>query len=497
MYEEQRSSPRQQLFWWIAGADSEVLELCPAKEQNKFSAIGATILITSVIASLSGGYAAYVMTASSAVALIFGIFWGGAIMTIDRLMVSTMRKTEDDNKFSELASAWVRIVLAFLIAFVVSKPAEVKLLENQIDRFITYSSSIEQKVILEGYAENLELGKIEKDIQEIERKKNNLKEERQNVRNEYDYVQLSEEEQICLNKYENLTNQINNYAYERTRIREFAYTKFNQKNKAYNVDGVLTQSKPDIGVAYTETEVNALNSAGKERVQQLTSLISSNVSQRRKLGCRTITENKENYVQERQSSIVSEENRLKRLEAIKDSLLLQREWILDSIRTKNALILEKANNDFFGKVMALEEGKKKNVFFGEKKDSGIDTITKSMSLTESHIFQDVISLQYDVQLNTINYDKDTIASSTPNSTSTTVVKYYRDPNLKKQELDFMPNFGLKSKNILWWSSTILFLFFIAIELLPIISKIISDYGVYDRLIKEKDKNTFETVKKML
>lgn len=501
MYDEQESSIRQRIFWWISGTDIEVLEMCPANEKNKFSAIGATILITSIIASLSGGYAAYVMTSSFFFSCIFSVFWGGTIMTIDRLMVSTMRKTEDNNKFTELLSAWVRILLAVLIAFVVSKPAEVKLLENQIDRFITYSSSKEQNVILQGYEDNLQLDKIEADIEEIDKKKLLLKEERENVRNEYDYVRLSDEEKNCIERYNQLTEDIKNLSYERRRIEEFYYAKFNQKNKAYIVDGKITQTPPAVGVVYTETTVNTLNINGVTRVKNIEAAISANYRERRNLGCSEISEAKSEYVEERESSILSEEQRLKRLEAIKDSLLMFRERILDSIRVKNAEILERANSDFFGKVMALEEGKKGNVFFGnvsrqsERPDS---IIQRSLSAEEEVIFQDVINLHYNVKLSTISIKQDTISSDTTISTSSTKsVKYYRDPNLVRRELDLIPDFGLGSKNILWWSSTILFLFFLTIELLPIISKIISDYGIYDRLIKEKDNNTFETLKKII
>ena len=61
----------------------------------------------------------------------FGIVWGLLIFNLDRFIVSTIRKR--DCFSSEFFQATPRIILAIIIAIVISKPLQIKIFEKEIN----------------------------------------------------------------------------------------------------------------------------------------------------------------------------------------------------------------------------------------------------------------------------------------------------------------------------------------------------------------------------
>jgi hypothetical protein len=109
---------------------------------NKYSMLGALIFFTAGFAALSGGYAAYTAFRDPAVATALGVLWGLFIFTLDRLIVSGIRKQQ--HAPSDTWSVWVgkslrgllqafpRIVLAVFLSIVIATPLELKLFEREI-----------------------------------------------------------------------------------------------------------------------------------------------------------------------------------------------------------------------------------------------------------------------------------------------------------------------------------------------------------------------------
>lgn len=131
--------PKSKLSWfyktvcWCSGARLYLLEKCPA-DYNKFFGIGAVVIMTGVLASISGGYALYTVFNNYYISLVFGILWGILIFSLDWYIVSSLKK---ENKFGrEFLSAMPRLILALLIAIVISKPLELKLFEKEINQEI-------------------------------------------------------------------------------------------------------------------------------------------------------------------------------------------------------------------------------------------------------------------------------------------------------------------------------------------------------------------------
>jgi hypothetical protein len=118
-------------FIICSGADKKLLSSCSEGEQTKFAGIGATVFFTAVMAFIAGAYALFTVFDIIYPAIAFGIVWGLLIFNLDRFIVSTIRKR--DTFMSELVQASPRIVLAVIIAIVISKPLEIKIFEKEIN----------------------------------------------------------------------------------------------------------------------------------------------------------------------------------------------------------------------------------------------------------------------------------------------------------------------------------------------------------------------------
>lgn len=118
-------------FILCSGADKDILEGCSEGEQTKYVGIGATVFFTAVMAFIASTYALFTVFDNVYPALLFGLVWSLLIFNLDRFIVSTIRKRD---KFgSEFLQASPRIILAVIIAIVISKPLEIKIFEKEIN----------------------------------------------------------------------------------------------------------------------------------------------------------------------------------------------------------------------------------------------------------------------------------------------------------------------------------------------------------------------------
>ncbi len=118
-----------QFFLFCAGVDASVLEKCPT-DRNKYMGIGATVFFTGVLAFFSSGYALYTVFDSYLLSIAFGTVWGLMIFNLDRYIVMSMK-----SQGKWWRDAWVafpRMVMAVLLAVVISKPLELKIFDKEI-----------------------------------------------------------------------------------------------------------------------------------------------------------------------------------------------------------------------------------------------------------------------------------------------------------------------------------------------------------------------------
>lgn len=124
----------QRFFILCSGADTRLLDTCSPGERTKYAGIGATVFFTAVMAFIASAYALFTVFDNVYTAVFFGIIWGLLIFNLDRYIVSTIKKR--DNIGQEWAQATPRIILAVIIAVVISKPLELKIFEKEIDRVL-------------------------------------------------------------------------------------------------------------------------------------------------------------------------------------------------------------------------------------------------------------------------------------------------------------------------------------------------------------------------
>jgi len=124
----------QQFFIICSGSDTDILKDCSKGEQNKYAGIGATVFFTALMAFIAASYALYTVFDNFFAAVGFGLVWGLLIFNLDRYIVSTIKKT--GNVIDELIQASPRIILAIIIAVVISKPLELKIFEKEINQVL-------------------------------------------------------------------------------------------------------------------------------------------------------------------------------------------------------------------------------------------------------------------------------------------------------------------------------------------------------------------------
>jgi len=116
-----------------------LLRKCPT-DYNVFFGIGMIVLLTGIMATMSGSYAFYTVFHNVYLAIGFGIFWGILIFFFDWYLVASLRK--ENRFFKEIATASPRIILAVFLAVVISRPLELKLFESEINGQIEKMSQL-------------------------------------------------------------------------------------------------------------------------------------------------------------------------------------------------------------------------------------------------------------------------------------------------------------------------------------------------------------------
>jgi len=163
-------------FLKCSGASGEIINLCPEFEKIKYASIGATIFFTSLLAFISSFYGLSQIFESYVLVFFLALFWGIIIFNLDRYIVQSLRS--GDSTQQSLLISLPRIILAVLVAIIISKPLEVKLFEDEINAYLV-EKNIEKKTALEKqYKEELrQIGEEKRTYQNMINSKLNLREE--------------------------------------------------------------------------------------------------------------------------------------------------------------------------------------------------------------------------------------------------------------------------------------------------------------------------------
>ena len=175
----------KQFFILCSGADTDILDQCSNGEQNKYAGIGGTVFFTALMAFIASGYALYTVFDNLLAALFFGFIWGLLIFNLDRFIVSTIKKR--NQVLDEIIQATPRIILAVIIAVVISKPLELKIFEKEIDQVLLEQKNeltlANQNQIAEQY--NPEITALENDLISLQKQMNDKETEVNTLYNTY------------------------------------------------------------------------------------------------------------------------------------------------------------------------------------------------------------------------------------------------------------------------------------------------------------------------
>jgi hypothetical protein len=151
----ERMNRFQKMLIACSGAVEDVLERSECRaDAKKYAMIGAFVLLTAIFASFSSTFALYTGIGSLPLAIILGIAWGLMIFTLDRFVVSGIRKSDVEGlphkkqvakRVMEWLIALPRIALAALISVVVATPLELRFFEREINTQLEQNQTLARR----------------------------------------------------------------------------------------------------------------------------------------------------------------------------------------------------------------------------------------------------------------------------------------------------------------------------------------------------------------
>lgn len=155
----------KRFFILCSGVDTDIVNGCSNGEQNKYAGIGATVFFTAVMAFIAASYALFTVFDNVYTAVFFGLVWGFLIFNLDRFIVSTIKKR--DHFLDEFIQASPRIVLAIIIAIVISKPLEIKIFQKEIETVLLKEKN-EMSIANKNQVSNFFKNDVDKNKAEID-----------------------------------------------------------------------------------------------------------------------------------------------------------------------------------------------------------------------------------------------------------------------------------------------------------------------------------------
>lgn len=137
-------------FFWLSGAGTQTLEQCPAWEQRKYVAFGATVLVPCAFAFIACAYALSTLTDNARVIYPIAAVWAFIILTIDRALLASYRPYMSFlRKVSQFS---LRLVVAILMGITIAHPLVLLLFRDTVSSVIEKDRAAEIEVVRDGFA---------------------------------------------------------------------------------------------------------------------------------------------------------------------------------------------------------------------------------------------------------------------------------------------------------------------------------------------------------
>ncbi len=151
-------------FFWLSGAGTETLEKCPAWEQRKYVAFGATVLVPCAFAFIACAYTLSTLTDNARVLYPVATVWAFIILTIDRALLASYRAYASIfRKFSQFC---LRMVVAILMGITIAHPLVLLLFRDTISSVVEKDRAAEIEVVRTGFQAEKE--KVRGQVGELE-----------------------------------------------------------------------------------------------------------------------------------------------------------------------------------------------------------------------------------------------------------------------------------------------------------------------------------------
>jgi hypothetical protein len=136
-------------FFWLSGAGTQTLEQCPAWEQRKYVAFGATVLVPCAFAFIACAYALSTLTDNARVIYPVATVWAFIILTIDRALLAGYRAYM--SIFRKLSQFALRLVVAVLMGITIAHPLVLLLFRDTVSSVIEKDRAAEIEVVRGGF----------------------------------------------------------------------------------------------------------------------------------------------------------------------------------------------------------------------------------------------------------------------------------------------------------------------------------------------------------
>lgn len=159
----------KRVFFWLSGAGTETLERCPAWEQRKYVAFGATVLVPSAFAFIACAYALSTISDNPKVIYPVAGVWAFIILTIDRALLAGYRPYL--SIFRKLSQFSLRLVVAILMGITIAHPLVLLLFRDTVRSVIEADRAAEVELARSGFDKEKEkirqhMGTLDKAIAE-------------------------------------------------------------------------------------------------------------------------------------------------------------------------------------------------------------------------------------------------------------------------------------------------------------------------------------------
>ena len=139
-----------QFFWKCAGVDPQEVQHWKSHQQRKYAVFGWFVVMSGLVASISG-FLAFVTVFKSAIgAIFFAIFFGLIVFNLYRFIIVNIgyRLGLGRNKREQFMSALPRVYMALIMGFVISKPLELFIFSPLISQYsVEYGDELYQKQV--------------------------------------------------------------------------------------------------------------------------------------------------------------------------------------------------------------------------------------------------------------------------------------------------------------------------------------------------------------